>query len=99
MTRYNDTVRKHRRLAILRFLEELPSGTSNESVLTDVVGDIGVRSTRSQIITELIWLKQNGFVDFDEAGDFLVVTVTQQGCEIATGQATHPEIQRPRRKG
>ena len=99
MTAYNDTVRKHRRLAILRHLEQCAEYVSDASILTDVLAGVGVRSSYSQVITELAWLKENGFLEFDDKADFVVVTATRTGIEVATGQATHPEIQRPRPKG
>ncbi len=92
---YQETVRKHRRLAILRHLEACTDYTSNASILTDVLDHVGVASTRSQVITELQWLKDNGFITTQENGDFVVATATLTGAEIATGRATHPEIQRP----
>lgn len=95
MTAYLETVRKHRRLAILRHLEACSDYTSNASILTDVLDGVGVTSSRDQVVTELAWLRENGFVSFDDAGDFVVVEATARGVELARGRATHPEIQRP----
>lgn len=96
---YNDTIRKHRRLAILRHLEGCSDYTSNASILTDVLDGVGVRSSRSQVITELSWLNENGFVTTVDHGDFVVAQATQSGVEIASGRSTHPDIQRPSPKG
>ncbi|MGC9445483.1 hypothetical protein [Cereibacter johrii] len=54
---YAETLRRHRRLAILRFLEESPTYTSNASVLTDVLNSnaIGIDTSRDQTATELAW--------------------------------------------
>ena len=99
MSDYSKTVRKHRRLAILRHLEKCTDYTSNASILTDVLAGVGVRSTRSQVLTELAWLKENGFVIYeDREGDFIVVEATLSGVEIAQGTARHDEIQRPKPK-
>ncbi len=95
MTTYLATLRKHRRLAILRHLEACLDYTSNASILTDVLDGVGVTSSRDQVVTELAWLRENGFVSFDDAGDFLVVEATARGVEIARGRAVHPDIQRP----
>lgn len=92
---YNDTLRKHRRLAILRHLEALPDYTSNVSILTDVLDGVGVTSSRDQVITEVTWLKDNDFVTTIEKAGFIVVEATHSGVEIARGRATHPDIQRP----
>ena len=95
MSDYQATLRKHRRLAILRHLERCSEFTSNASILVDVLRGVGVTSTRSQVITELAWLAENGFTENDDRGDFVITTATERGIEIAQGQATHPDIQRP----
>lgn len=95
MTEYSDLLRKHRRLAILRHLEGCAEYTSNASILQSVLDGVGVPSTRAQVITELAWLREQGFVDYEDRADFLVVAGTIRGVEIARGVATHPDIQRP----
>lgn len=96
MSSYSETLRRHRRLAILRHLEQCAEYTSNAAILTDVLAGLGVTSTRAQVITELAWLRENGFVDYDDRADFVVVTATGDGVEIARGASSHPDIQRPR---
>ena len=92
---YQETLRKHRRLGILRHLEACAEYTSNASILADVLDGVGVGSTRDQVLTELQWLEDNGFVSLEEKASFVVATATQSGVEIARGRATHPLIQRP----
>lgn len=94
MTDYGDTLRKHRRLAILRHLEGLPEYTSNAAILQDVLGGLGLPTTRDQVRTELTWLAEQGMVR-TQGEDFVVVIATARGAEIARGVATHPDIQRP----
>ena len=95
MSDYLATLRKHLRLAILRHLERCSEFTSNASILVDVLRGVGVTSTRSQVITELTWLAENGFTENDDRGDFVIATATERGIEIAQGATTHPDIQRP----
>lgn len=97
MNDYLQTLSKHRRLAILRFLQESPSYTSNVSILTDVLNgnEIGINTSRAQTATELHWLVEQGFASITGTPDFLVVTATQRGIDIALGRATHPEVHRP----
>lgn len=101
MTDYADTLRRHRRIAILRFLEASATYTSNVSILTDVLNGkrIGIDTSRAQTTTELHWLAEQGFVMLGGEADFLVVTATARGVDIALGRATHPEIQRPSPRG
>lgn len=93
---YTNTMTKHRRLAILRHLEGCTGYISNASVLKDVLKGVGVTSSRSQIVTEIVWLADNGFATYEEHEDFVVATATSKGVEIALGEARHPEIQRPK---
>lgn len=95
MNTYASTLRRHRRLAILRHLEACTDYTSNASILVDVLDGVGVTSSRDQVITELAWLRENGFVTYTETGAFVVVEATLRGVEVARGRATHPEIPRP----
>ena len=97
MSDYAETLRRHRRIAILRFLEALPTYTSNVSILTDVLNSdrIGVNTSRDQTRTELKWLEEQGFVTLAGQDDFLVPTVTARGVDVALGRSTHPDIQRP----
>lgn len=97
MNDYGETLRRHRRLAILRFLEASPTYTSNVSILTDVLNSdrIGIDTSRDQTTTELAWLAENGFVTLGGQPDFRVATATARGVDVALGRATHPDIQRP----
>jgi len=95
MSDYAETLRKHRRLAILRHLEAVPDYTGNASILQSVLAGLGLSTQRDQIVTDLVWLQDNGFVRLASHGDFTIVTATQSGVEIARGIATHPGIQRP----
>lgn len=96
MADYAATVRKHRRLAILRHLEQVSAYTANASILRDVLNGVGVGSTFDQVITEVAWLQENGMVQMYDHGDFVIAEATMRGIEIARGEATHPDIQRPR---
>jgi len=97
MTDYIEHVSRHRRLAILRFLEASPGYTSNVSILTDVLNSeqIGINTSRDLTTTELAWLAESGFVTLGGQPDFRVATATARGVDIALGRATHPSIQRP----
>ena len=96
MPNYAQTLSKHRRLTILKFLQASPEYTSNASILVEVCNDFGVTSTRDQIAGELDWLQEQGFVMTDRNGDFIIATATARGVEIALGQATHDGVKRPR---
>lgn len=93
---YQDTVREHARIAILRFLEDAPRYTSNASMLSTQLPLLGIAFTRDQVTTELHWLREQGMVTLEDNSGFIVATATTRGVEIAQGIARHPNIQRPR---
>ncbi|UWQ31278.1 hypothetical protein K3555_08890 [Leisingera sp. M527] len=93
---YNETLREHARIAILRFIEDAPGYTSNVSMLSSQLPRVGIAYTRDQTETELEWLQEQGLAQIERNGSFVVVTATTRGVEIAQGIARHPKIQRPR---
>lgn len=99
MSDYGHFQRRHQRLAILRHLEAIPEYTGNASILQDVLRGLGLPMSRDQVTSELVWLKEQGFVTFGEVSDFIVVSATGRGIDIARGLASHPDIQRPSPRG
>jgi hypothetical protein len=96
MTSYAEDVARHRRLAVLRHLAEVTDYVSNESVLLDVLRKLGLPLSQDALMTELYWLREQGFIAFDSASPFIVVTATRRGIDLAQGLAEHPGVQRPR---
>jgi len=95
MSDYRDLVRRDRRRDILAFLDASAEYTSNGEVIRDVLNHRGIGSTSDEVRTELWWLREQGFVDLEDHGHFVVVTARQRGLEIARGLARHPEVSRP----
>lgn len=93
---YHETVAEHRRLAILKHLELVSGYTANASILTDVVNGVGVTSTRAQVEADLTWLEEAGLVTLNRAGDFIVVTATARGVDVAHGRSSVEGVKRPR---
>ena len=93
---YADDVSRHRRLAVLRHLAEVTDYVSNASVLQDVLRKLGLALSWDALMTELFWLREQGFVGFDPDAGFIVVTATRLGIDLAQGLAEHPGVQRPR---
>lgn len=96
---YDEHNRRHRRLSILLVLEGSEAYRANDSMLFDVVNDFGIVSTRDQIRSELLWLKEQGFVTLKEIASAMVATMTERGGEVAGGRISHPAIARPKPKG
>lgn len=95
MSDYVETLAKHRRLTILKFLADSPEYTSNASILVEVCNQFGVTSTRDQVAGDVAWLKEQGMASFDDHGVVMVVTATSRGVEIAQGKARHEGVKRP----
>ena len=95
MRDYRDLVRRDRRRDILAFLDASAEYTSNGEVIRDVLNHRGIGSTSDEVRTELWWLREQGFVDLEDHGHFVVVTARQRGLEIARGLARHPEVSLP----
>lgn len=94
---FDQLMAEHRRLAILRALANPGSGGKiNDSILHTVVVGVGIASSRDQIRTALGWLREQGLVQLAELETgTLVATITQGGCDVATGNSTVIGVQRP----
>jgi hypothetical protein len=95
MTNYAETVSKHRRLTILKFLSDSPSYTSNASILEGVCNSFGMITTRDQVDGEISWLAENGLVLRTDEGGFIVATATTRGVDVASGKSRHDGVRRP----
>ena len=94
---FRDTLTEHRRLIILRSLENPKIGpTCNDAILQTICNEFGCRSSRDQVKSAAAWLEEQGLVSFrvQESGTY-VVTITQRGAEAATGILTVPGVKRP----
>lgn len=92
---FADTLRRHRRLAILRALATAPEYSANESMLMSVMTALRITSTRDQIRTDLGWLADQGFVTTASIFDLMAATMTEAGGDIAVGRRVHPDIEKP----
>jgi len=95
MNAWNEHLARHRRLGILRILNEAPGYAANESLLHEAVLQLGVTSTRDQVRSELTWLAEQGLVKTATIGDLMTATITQRGSDIAQGLTEHPGVRRP----
>ncbi|CAM3169081.1 ArsR family transcriptional regulator [Moritella viscosa] len=85
-----------RRLVILRILNETPSYSANESILDSSLDVYGHRVSRDVVLSEMHWLAEQGLISLSDAVDTAVAILTQRGIDVATGQALHPGVKRPR---
>lgn len=96
---YNDYVAEDRRLVILKLLEEDQGGSHNHAVLQEALRRWGHTMSRDQVKAELAWLEDQGLVTVQKVGEgnpYHVATITDRGCDVATGAASVPGVKRPR---
>lgn len=92
-TRTND---EHVRLAVLRLLDEQPTYSANDSVLTTAVSAMGLACTRDQMRGHLSWLEEQRLITSSSLGTGLIVaTATERGCDVAGGRSLVRGVARP----
>lgn len=92
---YRDFIQEHRRLVILRDLNEVPGYALNSSILADLLERAGLKASRDQIHADLAWLAEQGLVETGTVGSVQTAKLTQRGADVATGQALVPGVKRP----
>lgn len=80
-------LREDQRLVMLRFLSEMPSYSSNSSVIYQALTRYGHAPSRDQIKSELRWLEEQGLVTVEDIGTVLVARLTERGADVAAGRA------------
>mgnify|MGYP006282082835 CR=1 FL=1 len=92
---YQEQLRQHRRLTILRTLSEAQGFATNESVLHDLVTAYGFRDSRDTIRGDLAWLGEQGLVELSEPGGLMIAELTERGGDVAAGRASQPGVAKP----
>ena len=96
MSGYEDTLREHARLAMLRFMEDAPEYRTNVSMLATLLPGVGISLSRDQVSTEVQWLQEQGLATCEDMCGLTIVTATTRGVEAAKGIVKVPGVQRPR---
>jgi Fe2+ or Zn2+ uptake regulation protein len=96
---FADTLSQHRRLAILKLLDESAGYTLNESLLCEAANALGIVTSRDQIRSELAWLEEQGLVARQEIAGLTIARLSARGQDAAHGRAIVPGIRRPSAKG
>jgi Fe2+ or Zn2+ uptake regulation protein len=93
---FAEMINEDRRITMLRAIESA-DGALNEALLTKIVNDFGIRTSRDQIRTELNWLKEQGLIDIDDIADLYIAKLNHRGLDVAQGHVRVPGIARPLR--
>ncbi|HAS63212.1 MAG TPA: hypothetical protein DCS35_11965 [Vibrio sp.] len=92
----NNVFVEDRRLVILRVLSESAGYTASDSNLDDSLDRWGHTVSRDVVVGEMYWLAEQQLVTLREMGSTQIATITQRGLDVASGQAIHPGVKRPR---
>lgn len=93
---FAERLREDRRLVILRLLAEQNAYRSNSSVLHAGLHHLGVNGTRDDVLTDLHWLRDQGYLGMETAVPGVhVATLSARGKEVAEGQVQVPGVSRP----
>ena len=94
---YEKLMSEHRRLSILRALEDAEIGPEcNDSILHDIVcREYSIKSSRDQIRSELNWLKQQGLIRLKILDNGTFITIATQAGNDVVGGVCVPGVKRP----
>ncbi|MDF7667973.1 ArsR family transcriptional regulator [Orbaceae bacterium ESL0727] len=92
---YAEFLKEDQRLVILRILNEMPSYSSNSSIIYSVLEQYGHALSRDQVKTHMHWLAEQGLITIEILGLVFVARLTERGADVATGKAIVPGVKRP----
>jgi hypothetical protein len=90
-----ELIQKHRRLGILRVLNQTPSHKSNDLVLYDWLFQIGLGCNRDDLTNEFNLLEREGLITTAPVKDVLVLDLTNKGKEVAKGISVNSSVAKP----
>lgn len=73
------------RRAILDFLDEVGGEMSDDTLAMQLVA-LGHRQARRDIADEMRWLAEQGLVEVEELGPYLIGRILPDGCDAAAGR-------------
>lgn len=84
-----------RRGVVLQHLEQCKDYTASANILLDVANGVGVPSYYSDLIEDLAWLENRGYVKLGGDEDVVIVEATSRGLRIARDEDIDDGIARP----
>lgn len=97
---YQKNVAEHRRLTILRMLDEQDDASLNTTVLLDGLSEVAFAVHKSVLAEDVKLLKNLEVVSVQELpGDISVVAITPHGIKVVRGLIRADGIKYPGRQG
>lgn len=85
-------IEENQRLSILHCLAEMPAMSTNHQIIQQVCANYGNVMGTDLVKTQLHWLSEQGAVNTENAGDYVIATLSQRGLDIEKGLVTVPGI-------
>lgn len=95
MTDYLTHIAEHRRLSILKLLEQSPGYAANDSIVQTALKKFALIASRDQVKADLAWLREQGLVTTETIEHLVMATLTQRGLDVARGDAEVPGVKKP----
>jgi len=92
---YTDQLTLNARLEMLWLLRGQPSYSANCSILRASLEERGIILSRDQVRNQATWLAEQGLATTREVGDYVVVTATERGLDVAAGRVVVHGVPRP----
>ena len=88
-------LRRHRALAVLRFLDRSPEYRTNEEVLMSWLRHLALTCSREKLQDVTAFLETEGHLHTEQVDGLLVLTLSERGAEIANGREIVEGVERP----
>ncbi len=92
---YAEFLKEDQRLVILRVLYEMPSYSSNSSIIYGVLERFGHSISRDLVKTHMNWLAEQELIKLEIIGTVFVGYLTERGADVAAGKVIVPGVKRP----
>jgi len=93
---FEKTLEEDRRLVILLLLSKQGDWALNEYVLQVGLQQMAHSASMARVHSDIDWLEEQGLVKLSKGyADVRIITLTQRGLDVATGQATCTGVKRP----
>jgi len=92
---YQQHITEHRRLAVLKLLNDAAAYTLHEQDIKKILSAHGQATGTDILRADLQWLHEQGLVLASQPGGVWIATLTARGGDVQQGLSTVPGVARP----
>ena len=96
MSDYSDLVRREARWYILEIVRNADGEAAPVSIIVQMLDEVAIKYSHDQVMTEVTWLGEQGFVDVLRPKSVPFARLTYRGADLLEGRTKHPAITKPR---